>query len=207
MTSDEVLDLDRVPEPMQALAPRLDDADPDGFQGTIHYSKGQLFLEYLEQAFGRSAFDAFLARYFREFAFDTITTEGFLDFLDQELLSQEGAPVTREQAEQWTYGPGLPDDAPVPSSANLDTAAQLAAEWAAGETELADFSVAGWSPQARIHFINSLPANVPVIFETTVLLAAFGAVFGMLMLNALPMLYNPLFNFMSTVWLLLSRKK
>jgi hypothetical protein len=42
--------------------------------------------------------------------------------------------------------------------------------------------------------IFSLPANIPVIFETTVLLAAFGAVFGMLLLNALPMLYNPLFK-------------
>ena len=39
----------------------------------------------------------------------------------------------------------------------------------------------------------SLPANIPVIFETTVLLAAFGAVFGMLLLNLLPMLSNPLF--------------
>jgi hypothetical protein len=41
--------------------------------------------------------------------------------------------------------------------------------------------------------IFSLPANIPVIFETTVLLAAFGAVFGMLGLNRLPRLYNPLF--------------
>jgi hypothetical protein len=40
----------------------------------------------------------------------------------------------------------------------------------------------------------SLPANIPVIFETTVLLAAFGAVFGMFFLNKLPMLYNPLFR-------------
>jgi len=40
----------------------------------------------------------------------------------------------------------------------------------------------------------SLPANVPVIFECTVLLSALTAVFGMLMLNRLPMLYNPLFK-------------
>jgi hypothetical protein len=40
----------------------------------------------------------------------------------------------------------------------------------------------------------SLPANIPVIFETTVLLAAFGTVFGMLGLNRLPMLSNPLFK-------------
>ena len=40
----------------------------------------------------------------------------------------------------------------------------------------------------------SLPANIPVIFETTVLLAAFGAVFGMLAMNNLPRHFNPLFS-------------
>ncbi len=40
----------------------------------------------------------------------------------------------------------------------------------------------------------SVPANIPIVFETTVLLAAFGAVFGMFILNNLPSLYNPLFS-------------
>lgn len=40
----------------------------------------------------------------------------------------------------------------------------------------------------------SLPANIPVIFELTVLFSAFGAVFGMLVLNDLPKHYNPLFR-------------
>jgi hypothetical protein len=35
---------------------------------------------------------------------------------------------------------------------------------------------------------------IPVIFETTILLSAFGAVFGMIGLNGLPKLYNPLFK-------------
>lgn len=38
----------------------------------------------------------------------------------------------------------------------------------------------------------SLPANIPIIFETTVLFAAFGTLLGLLGLNKLPMLYNPL---------------
>ena len=41
---------------------------------------------------------------------------------------------------------------------------------------------------------NSLPAYIPVIFETTILLSAFGAVFGMLVMNRLPKLANPLFK-------------
>lgn len=38
----------------------------------------------------------------------------------------------------------------------------------------------------------SLPAFIPVIFELTILFSALTAVFGMLLLNRLPMLYNPL---------------
>ncbi|MCH8249496.1 MAG: M1 family metallopeptidase [Proteobacteria bacterium] len=149
-----------VPVERQGLAPRLESGDPDDVQGTIHYHKGQLFLQYLENGFGRERFDRFLLRYFEDFAFQTITTEVFLDYLDANLLRSDPGIITREQTEAWMYQPGLPDDAPIPSSTTLDRAAELAVAWAIGEVTLDDIPFAAWSPQATIHFINNLPDDL-----------------------------------------------
>jgi len=155
-----MLDLETVPLDMQALAPRLETGDPDDFQGTMHYSKGDLLFTYLENAFGRAAFDRFLKMYFDEFSFETINSERFLDYLDQHLLQAEGSTVGRAQIEQWLYQAGVPDDAPVPQSSTLNAAAAMAKAWAEGEIGVAEIPIASWSPQATRHFVNSLPKEL-----------------------------------------------
>ena len=156
-----LLNFETIDPRYQALAPRDEDLDPEEGQGTIAYHKGNLFLQYLENRFGRETFDRFITDYFDEFAFQVITTEDFVDFLDERLLSAHDGIVTRAQVEKWMYEPGLPDDALLPSSANLERAAELAALWSRGEIETSDLPVSDWSPQATIHFINSLDADLP----------------------------------------------
>ncbi|MEM6334327.1 MAG: DUF3341 domain-containing protein [Planctomycetota bacterium] len=41
---------------------------------------------------------------------------------------------------------------------------------------------------------HSLPAWIPIMFELTIMFAAYSTVFGMFLFNKLPMLYNPLFK-------------
>ena len=140
----------------QGLAPKAGAGDPDASQGTIPYHKGNLFLQYLEHHYGREIFDAFITRYFDEHAFEVITSEQFLDYLDTELLSAYPGKVSRADVEVWLYEPGLPDDAIIPTSTTLQKAAELASLWSSGEIDISDVPVDDWSPHARIHFIDNL---------------------------------------------------
>ncbi len=42
--------------------------------------------------------------------------------------------------------------------------------------------------------LGEIPQYIPPMFELTILLSAFGAVFGMFLLNGLPLLYHPLYR-------------
>ena len=152
--------LNEVSPEMQALAPREKLDDPDESQGSIHYQKGQLFLQHLENIFGRETFDLFLASYFKNFEFQSISSEQFLDYLDQNLLLKYPGKFNRSQAEEWLYEAGIPGDAPVPHSETLDQAERVANRWAMGEIAATDVPLSEWSPHATVHFINSLPVNL-----------------------------------------------
>src|SRR6478672_9180312 len=66
----------------------LKDRDPDDGSTDIPYEKGALFLRHLEETFGRARFDQFLKNYFNHFAFQSITTDQFVDYLKQHLLNE-----------------------------------------------------------------------------------------------------------------------
>ena len=87
----------------------LTGTDPDDVFSSIPYEKGARFLVLLERTVGREKFDAFIRRYIDKFRFTSITTEEFMEFVDEEL---PGA-AAEVGAQQWLYEPGMPANAPV----------------------------------------------------------------------------------------------
>ncbi|MCZ6767460.1 MAG: M1 family aminopeptidase/hydrolase, partial [bacterium] len=60
--------------------------DPDDGLSTVAYNKGYLFLRLLEESVGRERMDAFLRKYFDTFAFGSMTSERFVEYLRAELI-------------------------------------------------------------------------------------------------------------------------
>jgi hypothetical protein len=152
--------LETVPAAMQPLAPVFETGDPDEGQDGLEYAKGQMLLEHLEALFGRADFDRYMAEYFDHFAFQAISSEQFLDYIDRHLLQAHPGIFTRAQLEQWLYQPGLPADATAPTSSSLEAAEASARAWASGELAVDKLSTDGWSPQAKVYFIKALPAGL-----------------------------------------------
>ena len=152
--------LHTVPLEMQPLAPVFETGDPDEGQEGMEYAKGQMLLDHLEAIFGRDVFDAYMAGYFDHFAFQAISSEQFLDYIDAQLLQAYPGIYTRQQLEEWLYEPGLPTVMTVPRSSNLEAAAGAALAWSSGELAVDKLSRTAWSPQASIYFIKALPAGL-----------------------------------------------
>ncbi|MDA8886184.1 M1 family metallopeptidase [Bacteroidia bacterium] len=97
----------------------LDGRDPDDGLTDVAYEKGRFFLQTVESVVGRKRFDAFLKEYFSENKFKPMNTERFLTQLNTKLLKDD-AEIAAVNANEWIYGPGLPDNVPAVNSTELD---------------------------------------------------------------------------------------
>ena len=155
-----IKDLEELEPSDQLLAIDLRDRDPDDSFSQIPYEKGRFLLVYLEDAFGRAAFDEFLRAYFEEFAFKSMHTERFLDYLETQLLNPNPGKVSREQVEQWVFQPGLPDNAVLPTSGAFDQVDSQRRRWIAGESLAADLETDSWTVHQWLYFLNNLPLEL-----------------------------------------------
>ncbi len=152
-------DLARLAPRDQVLAIDLRDRDPELAFSEVPYQKGRLFLSYLEAKFGRERFDAFLRGYFDHFAFKSITTEQFNQYLTENLLERFAGIVTRAQVLAWENDPGLPADAVLPVSSAFQPVEEARTAWLAGKLQPKKFGL-DWATQQWLYFLDGMPAAV-----------------------------------------------
>jgi leukotriene-A4 hydrolase len=150
-------DLARLAPRDQVLAIDLRDRDPELAFSEVPYQKGRLFLSYLDAKFGRDHFDAFLRGYFDHFAFKSITTEQFNQYLTENLLERFPGIVTRAQVLAWENDPGLPADAVLPVSSAFQPVADARTAWLAGKLKPKTFGL-DWVTQQWLYFLDGMPA-------------------------------------------------
>jgi aminopeptidase N len=130
------------------LRTQLEGVDPDEAYSTVPYEKGYLLLRRFEELAGRAAWDGFLRAYMKQFAFQSITTQQFLDFLEERLPGL----AARAEALSWIDQPGLPPDAPRPQSERLAQLQLLGRRAAVGDIPPIDLK-----PTELLVYLQSLP--------------------------------------------------
>ena len=137
----------------------LENRNPDDGMTDIAYEKGYSFLRYLEEKVGRQAFDTFLKNYFSTYAFKSMTTEAFIDYLQAELLEPNALTKEDIYLKEWIYEAGLPKVAIKAESDRFTKVENAMAKWQAG-TSAQKLNTSNWSSHEWLHFIRLLPDNV-----------------------------------------------
>lgn len=156
---EEVEGLGGLMDPETILHVDVQGRDPDEGSTLIAYNKGAALLRLLELTFGRERFDAYLRGYFEHFAFQSITTAQFADYVRATLLAGDPVRADALHLDEWLYRPGLPDNRPMTQSPALERATQAARDFAAG-TPAGTLATSRWSTQEWQQFLGELPATL-----------------------------------------------
>lgn len=144
----------------QILHVELKGRDPDEGFTLVPYVKGMLLLRSLEEAVGRDRFDTFLRSYFDHFAFQSVTTADFVDYLSHYLFSANPEVADKVAIEDWLLKPGLPQNATLPISSAFEHVESLANHWQSGGIDLAEIPAGQWTTQEWLRFLRTLPEKL-----------------------------------------------
>ena len=162
---EEVIDRNELKDEFKELDPKLqrlslkpgDLADPDNASSATVYTKGAWFLQFLEQRFGRAAFDPWLKGYFDHFAFQSITTAQFRDYLKTNLVDKNPNVVTMAEVDAWLYDAGIPNGAPVVESGKFSTVNAARIAWQGSNNLPNPIVTDEWTTQEWVHFLEGMP--------------------------------------------------
>ncbi|CAM2008181.1 M1 family metallopeptidase [Acanthopleuribacter pedis] len=155
----EIVEMAGIDQEFAKLYQDLSKHDPDAAFSSVPYDKGANFLLVLEQHFGRAKFDTFLKTYFDQHAFQTMTTDKFLDFMRKNLFGDDQAAWEKLQIDAWINDPGIPKNIVIPKSQNFEKTRAAAKAFAAkGDTGVVKKD--SWNTEEWLDFLNSLPEKV-----------------------------------------------
>jgi leukotriene-A4 hydrolase len=117
-------------------------------------------LKHLEETFGREAFDQFVRGYFDHFAFQSITTAQFVDYLKKNLLDKNPQLAAKIPVDEWIFKPGIPASAPRAVSDAFPRVEKEADAWQKGELRASDLKTSEWTTQEWLHFLRHLPEQL-----------------------------------------------
>jgi aminopeptidase N len=137
----------------------LSGRDPDEVLSDVPYEKGYLFLRLIEATVGRGELDAFLRGYFDTFAFQTMTSARFADYLRENLIKGDRGLEAALNIDSWIYTPGLPKNCPDIRSSAFEMVREQAAAWKTG-TPPAGLQTTGWTSQQWKQFVHLLPSTM-----------------------------------------------
>ena len=78
------------------------------------------------------------------------------------MLAARPGLVTAAELDEWLYAPGLPRSAVLPSSAAFTRVDAARQQWLAGKVAAAALPVTAWSSFEWLHFLNNMPAKLPL---------------------------------------------
>jgi len=143
-----------LPEKYTSLKVDMKGSNPDDAFSDVPYDKGYLFLKMLESKYGREKFDKFLNNYFSSHAFQTMTTEKFVEYLKKNLTDGDDSFV-----QEWIYNTGWPKDLNKPTSKLFDAAeAQLKQDIENGRNNVKakKVTISTKSTNEWVHFIRQI---------------------------------------------------
>lgn len=132
----------------------LDGRNPDDGLTDVAYEKGRFFLQKLESVVGRERFDLFLKNYFEENKFKPMNTERFIANLNEHLLTPDEEQAVNINA--WVYGPGLPDNALIPYSEELDRVESSIAQYNNNQIKAEEIDISGYTTHHWLYFLRGL---------------------------------------------------
>ncbi|PKI16882.1 M1 family metallopeptidase [Colwellia sp. 12G3] len=141
--------------------------DPDDAFSGVPYVKGQLFLMYLEEKFGRERFDAFVLEYFDSHAFESLGTDNFVKYLKANLTDKYPNIVSNSELNEWIFNAGLPSYAPQPTSNAFKVIDKQINQLVANELTLTQLPTTQWTLHEWLHFINNLPLDTSLARMTS----------------------------------------